>query len=97
MYAERPDEDTRHQWVLMLTFELSSHQAKVAQAELDQGNLPDPIALNGSILDVPPVFCWRCLQPFGEHNPRTPCLGDEGRHARGGPASTPRRPRVKRP
>ena len=79
-YAERPKDDLRHQWVFMLMFEISPAKARAAQALLDEGKLPDPAGMHGSMLDVPNVFCWRCLQRFDPRISRTPCRGDPRRH-----------------
>jgi hypothetical protein len=66
----------------MMMFEISPKQAGAIQPVLDRGDMPNPFVLGDSTLDIPRVFCWRCLRPFEPRIARTKCRGTE-RYASG--------------
>ena len=69
----------------MMLFEINAKQASSIQPVLDRGDMPNPFVLGDSTLDIPRVFCWRCLRPYDSRIARTVCRGAE-RYGSGNPA-----------
>ena len=75
----------------MMMFEINARQAAAIQPVLDRGEMPNPFVLGDSTLDIPRVFCWRCLRPFEPRIARTVCRGTERYEAE--PATPDRGPK----